>query len=80
MHARLAKKIPRTLLASTVLAHLKSCGYSAQTARCGHLINTLTACTAVCAYNCQSDQSGTLYLQRKRILLLVGKCYSGRAV
>jgi hypothetical protein len=63
MHVRLTNKIPRTLLASTVLAHLKSFGFSAQTARCAHLTNALMACPAVFAYNCQSDKSGTLYLQ-----------------
>jgi hypothetical protein len=52
MHARLTEKIPRILLASTVLAHLKIFGFSAQTA------NALTDCPTVFAYNCQSDKNG----------------------
>lgn len=61
--ARLTKKIPRILLASTVLAHLKSCGFSAQAAKCGHKKNVLTAGPTVFAHNCQSDKIGILYLE-----------------
>ena len=62
MHARLTKKIPRILLVSTVLAHLKICGFSAQTARCGHMKNALTDGPTVFAYSCQADKPGMLYL------------------
>ena len=60
MHVRLTKKILRILLASTILAHLKICGFSAQTARCGHMKNALAAGPAVFAYNCQSDKPGII--------------------
>jgi hypothetical protein len=43
MPARLTKKIPRILLVSIVLEHVKSFGFSAQAARCGHKKNALTA-------------------------------------
>ena len=72
MRAGLTKKNPRILLACTVLAYLKSFGFSAQTARCGHKKNELTAGPTVFAYNCQSDKTGIFYLERKRILLMVG--------
>jgi hypothetical protein len=49
MQATQRKKTPRIIPASIALAHPDKCGFSQQTASCGHLKNALMALPAVFA-------------------------------